>query len=54
MANPVDSAGGLPILIDYQQVAILVFATVVVTLISTLYPSYKAGAVEPAEALKHE
>jgi len=54
VANPVDPTGGLPIVIDYQQVATLVLATVIVTLVSTLYPSYKAGAVEPAEALKHE
>ena len=54
VANPIDPTGGLPIVIDYQQVIILVLATVAVTLISTLYPSYKAGAVEPAKALKHE
>ncbi len=54
VANPIDPTGGLPIVIDYQQVTILVLATVAVTLISTLYPSYKAGAVEPAKALKHE
>ncbi|MGB1296719.1 MAG: lipoprotein-releasing ABC transporter permease subunit [Psychrobium sp.] len=54
VANPIDPTGGLPIVVDFQQVAILVAATVVVTLVSTLYPSYKAGAVEPAKALKHE
>ncbi|MCG7531664.1 lipoprotein-releasing ABC transporter permease subunit [Psychrobium sp. MM17-31] len=54
VANPIDPTGGLPIVVDFQQVAILVVATVVVTLVSTLYPSYKAGAVEPAKALKHE
>ncbi|MGB0832958.1 MAG: lipoprotein-releasing ABC transporter permease subunit [Psychrobium sp.] len=54
VANPIDPTGGLPIVVDFQQVVILVAATVVVTLVSTLYPSYKAGAVEPAKALKHE
>jgi len=54
IANPSDPSAGLPILIDNEQIVMLVGATVLTTLISTLYPSYKAGCVEPAKALKHD
>lgn len=54
IANPGDPGAGLPILINSQQIVMLVVATVLVTLISTLYPSYKAGNVDPAKALKHD
>lgn len=54
VANPIDPTAGLPIVIDYQQIVWLIIATVGVTLLATLYPSFKAGAVDPAKALKHE
>ncbi|NRA84352.1 MAG: FtsX-like permease family protein, partial [Gammaproteobacteria bacterium] len=54
LANPVDPANGLPILVKPLQIFYLLVATVVVTFLATLYPSYKAGKVNPAEALKHE
>lgn len=54
LANPVDPSAGLPILIKPVQILYLVIVTMVVTFIATLYPSYKAGQVNPAEALKHE
>ena len=54
VANPVDPLAGLPILVDTQQIVYLVIATVVVTLLSTLYPSFKAGRIDPAKALKHD
>jgi len=54
IANPGDPSAGLPILINNEQILMLVGATVLTTLISTLYPSYKAGRVDPAKALKHD
>ncbi|NRA70489.1 MAG: lipoprotein-releasing ABC transporter permease subunit [Gammaproteobacteria bacterium] len=54
LANPVDPSAGLPILIKPIQISYLVVATLVVTFLATLYPSFKAGNVNPAEALKHD
>lgn len=54
IVNPVDPTAGLPILIDQTQIIILVGATVLLTLLATLYPSFKAGRIEPAKALKHD
>lgn len=54
LANPVDPQKGLPILIKPLQLFYLVVATITVTFLATLYPSFKAGNVNPAEALKHE
>lgn len=54
IVNPVDPSAGLPILINQSQIFILVVATVLLTLLATLYPSFKAGRVEPAKALKHD
>lgn len=52
--NPVDPSAGLPILINESQILILVGATVLLTLLATLYPSFKAGRIDPAKALKHD
>jgi len=54
IVNPVDPNAGLPILINQSQILILVGATVLLTLLATLYPSFKAGRVDPAKALKHD
>jgi len=54
LANPVDPNAGLPIIIVEQQIVGLVLLTVLVTVVATLYPSFKAGQTNPAEALKHE
>jgi len=54
LANPVDPASGLPLLIKPLQIVYLMLATIAVTFVATLYPSFKAGRVKPAEALKHE
>ena len=54
LVNPLDPSMGMPILIVPSQIVMLVIATVLVTLLATLYPSFKAGKTDPAEALKHE
>ncbi|NRA55352.1 MAG: lipoprotein-releasing ABC transporter permease subunit [Gammaproteobacteria bacterium] len=54
LANPVAPSSGLPILIRPLQIFYLMLATITVTFVATLYPSFKAGQVNPAEALKYE
>jgi len=54
IANPVDPNAGLPVIIVPQQIVMLVIGTIAITLLATLYPSFKAGQIDPAEALKHE
>jgi len=52
--NPVDPGAGLPIIIEPEQIFGLALSTILVTILATLYPSFKAGQTNPAEALKHE
>jgi len=54
LANPVDPSAGLPISIVPQQILTLAILTVFITVLATLYPSFRAGQTNPAEALKHE
>jgi len=54
LANPVDPSAGLPIIIVGEQIVLLLLGTILITLLATLYPSFKAGQIDPAEALKHE
>lgn len=44
----------LPVLFDYYQLAIIVFFALGLTLLSTLYPAYRAAKIEPADALRYE
>lgn len=44
----------LPVYIEPLQVATIVFFAIVLALVSTLYPSWRAAAVQPAEALRYE
>lgn len=44
----------LPVEIRPLQVIIIALSTVALSLISTLYPSWRAAAVQPAEALRYE
>ncbi|MGC9403438.1 lipoprotein-releasing ABC transporter permease subunit LolC [Vibrio genomosp. F10] len=49
------SVGGqLPILINPSQIFIVVVLAVVLSLLATLFPSYRASSVKPAEALRYE
>lgn len=54
IANPLDPLAGLPIIINPSQIIQLAIGTVLITVLATLYPSFKAGQTNPAEALKHE
>ncbi|TKI07717.1 lipoprotein-releasing ABC transporter permease subunit LolC [Martelella alba] len=44
----------LPVAIDPLQVSVIAVAAMAVALLSTLYPSWRAAAVHPAEALRYE
>jgi len=44
----------IPVAISLTQVATITLTAIVVALLSTLYPSWRAAAVQPAEALRYE
>ncbi|UVK77036.1 MAG: lipoprotein release complex - inner membrane subunit [Sodalis sp. Fle] len=44
----------MPVYIEPQQVTIIAFLAMAVALLSTLYPSWHAAAISPAEALRYE
>ncbi|OKP05645.1 outer membrane-specific lipoprotein transporter subunit LolC [Xenorhabdus eapokensis] len=44
----------LPVAIDTTQVILIAISAMLISLISTLYPSWRAAATQPAEALRYE
>ncbi|MEF1291581.1 FtsX-like permease family protein, partial [Vibrio sp. M260118] len=49
------SVGGeLPILINPVQICVVVVLAIALSLAATLFPSYRASSVKPAEALRYE
>ncbi|MBW7983941.1 lipoprotein-releasing ABC transporter permease subunit LolC [Enterobacillus tribolii] len=48
------AGGSLPVDINPAQVIIIVVVAMLLALLSTLYPSWRAAAVHPAEALRYE
>lgn len=49
------SVGGeLPVMINPVQIAIVVVLAIALSLLATLFPSYRASSVKPAEALRYE
>jgi lipoprotein-releasing system permease protein len=44
----------LPVAVDPIQVTVIAVVAMAVSLLSTLYPSWRAAAVQPAEALRYE
>lgn len=44
----------LPVAVEPRQVAAIAIVAMAVSLLSTLYPSWRAAAVQPAEALRYE
>lgn len=44
----------LPVAVEPTQVIVIVVAAMAISLLSTLYPSWRAAAVQPAEALRYE
>ncbi|MFP1759113.1 lipoprotein-releasing ABC transporter permease subunit LolC [Lonsdalea quercina] len=46
--------GSLPVVIEPLQVTVIALVAMLLALLSTLYPSWRAAAVHPAEALRYE
>ncbi|WP_423840314.1 lipoprotein-releasing ABC transporter permease subunit LolC [Vibrio mytili] len=46
--------GQLPIVIDSFQILLVVVLAIALSLAATIYPSYRASSVKPAEALRYE
>jgi lipoprotein-releasing system permease protein len=44
----------LPVHIEWQDVAVVVLASLAIALVATVYPSRSAGALTPVEAIRHE
>ncbi|MBE2895428.1 lipoprotein-releasing ABC transporter permease subunit [Pasteurellaceae bacterium HPA106] len=44
----------LPVLFDHNQLLLIGVLTLTLTLLSTLYPAYRAAKIEPADALRYE
>ncbi|MEY0287889.1 MULTISPECIES: lipoprotein-releasing ABC transporter permease subunit LolC [Providencia] len=44
----------LPIVLDYSGILIIALSAILISLLATLYPSWRAAAVQPAEALRYE
>lgn len=48
------SFGGLPVVIDPLQITAVVLLAILLSLLATLFPSYRASSVNPAQALRYE
>ena len=46
--------GALPVEISLPQIMTITLTSILLALLSTLYPSWRAAAVQPAEALRYE
>lgn len=46
--------GSLPVVINPLQILVVVSLAVMLSLLATLFPSYRASSVKPAEALRYE
>ncbi|MCW2254330.1 lipoprotein-releasing system permease protein [Providencia alcalifaciens] len=44
----------LPIVLDFSGILIIAISAMLISLLATLYPSWRAAAVQPAEALRYE
>ncbi|CAH0533787.1 Lipoprotein-releasing system transmembrane protein LolC [Vibrio stylophorae] len=53
-ANLLMVGGHLPVLIEPSQVALVILLAAGLSLLATIYPSYRAASISPAEALRYE
>lgn len=44
----------LPVKLQMQDITIIILASLVISIIATLYPSYRASRLDPVEALRYE
>lgn len=54
LANASGGARNLPVLHEPLQIVVIMFGAMLLSLIATLYPAYRAGKVSPVEALRYE
>ncbi|MCQ1057311.1 lipoprotein-releasing ABC transporter permease subunit LolC [Photobacterium sp. ZSDE20] len=52
--NLITAGGQLPIVISPLQIALVIVGAIVLSLLATVFPSYRAASVRPAEALRYE
>ncbi|RQW63252.1 lipoprotein-releasing ABC transporter permease subunit LolC [Vibrio viridaestus] len=53
-ADLLSFGGELPILVNPVQIFVVEVLTILLSVVATLYPSYRASTVKPAEALRYE
>lgn len=46
--------GSLPVVIEPVQIIIVIIGAILLSLLATVFPSYRAASVRPAEALRYE
>ncbi|MGL4455756.1 MAG: hypothetical protein ACRCUL_07825, partial [Plesiomonas sp.] len=47
-------SSSLPVVVEPLQIITIILFAIIVALLSTLYPAWRASAVKPAEALRYE
>lgn len=54
LSNASGGARLLPVIHQVEQIAVITFGAMFLSLLATLYPAYRAGKVSPVEALRYE
>ena len=52
--NLISAGGQLPVVISPWQIVLVIVGAIVLSLLATVFPSYRAASVRPAEALRYE
>ncbi|KHT59799.1 transporter [Photobacterium gaetbulicola] len=52
--NLITAGGQLPVVISPLQVVLVIVGAIILSLLATVFPSYRAASVRPAEALRYE